>query len=188
MAEIEWIRPEALLVEELGVQSIDVVQIVERLEAELGCTLTGLDLGGVQTVAQLYQHLMAARKQSAPSRPGTPAGFQSASGSHQPHELALGQYLPEDVCADASTLLGALQRQAARVPEAPACLYKGTTTTYRQLAAAVAQLAGALAQAGVQHGDRVVIVMPNHPSVTSAWHLKLHEQSVAHVIPLSSHR
>jgi acyl-CoA synthetase (AMP-forming)/AMP-acid ligase II/acyl carrier protein len=170
MADPEWVTPEALLVEELGLQSIDVVQVVDRLETELGCTLQGLDLGDVETVEQLYRQLMAAREEAGPSRHEVSASVMPPRRARLPHELALARYLPEDVCAGASTLLGVLERQVATAPEAPAIVFEGTTTTYRQLAHSVTQLAGALAEAGVERGDRVVIVMPNHPSFFAVYY------------------
>ena len=57
-AEDEWIQPETLLVEELGMQSIDVVQIVDRIEQELKIELGSVDLSGVETVEQLFRVLL----------------------------------------------------------------------------------------------------------------------------------
>ena len=59
MSEPELIAPGALLVEDLGVQSVDVIFLVEAIEEEQGASLEGLVLGDVETVAELYQALVA---------------------------------------------------------------------------------------------------------------------------------
>jgi len=59
MAEPEWVTPDALLVDDLGVQSIDVVQILERVEDESGRAIPSADLRGVETVADFYRALSA---------------------------------------------------------------------------------------------------------------------------------
>jgi len=48
------VAPDALLVDDLGVQSIDLVELAERVEDELGAPWSPLDLDDVETVADLH--------------------------------------------------------------------------------------------------------------------------------------
>ena len=47
------------------------------------------------------------------------------------------------------------------------CPDDGVAITYPELAAAVSDLAGGLRAAGVQHGDRVAVVLPNGPEIVA---------------------
>ena len=58
-------------------------------------------------------------------------------------------------------LTAALDRAAQRWPERAAVDFLGATTTYRELADAVARGAQVLLDLGVRPGDRVALVMPN---------------------------
>ena len=56
-----------------------------------------------------------------------------------------------------------LRDSARRYPHRPAIEFYGRTVSYRQLDNLTDRLAGALAQLGVQKGDRVAIMLPNIP-------------------------
>jgi long-chain acyl-CoA synthetase len=77
-----------------------------------------------------------------------------------PHEIEVPQLaLPE--------LLAAAARQS---PDAPAILFYGRSITYAELDALVSRFATALVQAGVQPGDRIVLVLPNVPQVVICYY------------------
>lgn len=78
-------------------------------------------------------------------------GRQSAPSSGTPLEVAI----PDEA------LTAALDRAAQRWPERAAVDFLGATTTYRDLADAVARGAQVLLDLGVKPGDRVALVMPN---------------------------
>jgi acyl carrier protein len=103
MIEAEKIAPEALLVEELGMQSIDVVQLVEQVEMELDTSLEGLDLSEVETVEELYWELVAGGDDGGDS---IVAGLASTAFEAEglPHERAMRAWLPDDPLADVDTL------------------------------------------------------------------------------------
>ncbi len=66
-----------------------------------------------------------------------------------------------------------LREAAARWPDRPALLFKGSTITYRQLDDQSNALGAALGEMGVNEGDRVAICLPNCPqflvSEFAAW-------------------
>ncbi len=68
------------------------------------------------------------------------------------------------------TIREAIQRSAARDPEAVALLAPDRSAlTYAGLEALVANTASALSQAGVHHGDRIALVLPNGPEMAAAF-------------------
>lgn len=105
--------PEALLVEELGMQSIDVVQLVDLIEMVMDVELHGLDLSEVETVEELYWELVAGGDDGGDS---VVAGLAHHAAGGLPHEAALRAWLPDDPSADVGTLVGMLARRAAVTP------------------------------------------------------------------------
>jgi long-chain acyl-CoA synthetase len=69
--------------------------------------------------------------------------------------------VPHDVEVPDEPLTASLDRAAARHPDRVAVDFLGRTTTYAQLADAVARGAQALHDLGVRRGDRVSIAVPN---------------------------
>ena len=61
-----------------------------------------------------------------------------------------------------------LRRSAAVFPERTAVVYEGRRVTYRELAERTERLAGALAGAGLEPGDRVAVLCPNTPAMLEA--------------------
>ncbi|MCA9691627.1 MAG: acyl carrier protein, partial [Myxococcales bacterium] len=49
--------------EGLGVQSIDVIQVVQRVELALGRSVGDLDIAEVETVAQLHRALVGTQRE-----------------------------------------------------------------------------------------------------------------------------
>jgi acyl-CoA synthetase (AMP-forming)/AMP-acid ligase II/acyl carrier protein len=178
MIEPEMVTPEAMLVEELGLQSIDVVQLVEQVENELDTDLDGLDLSEVETVEELYWELVAGGDDGGDS---IVAAMAQTAGEAEalPHIAAMRAWLPDDPLADVETLVGVLARRAAITPDRVAFHTDGRDTTYRELARQVAQVASALQRHGVGRGDRVVLVLPNGGGFFAAFYAVLHLRAVA---------
>jgi long-chain acyl-CoA synthetase len=65
-------------------------------------------------------------------------------------------------------LATALREQAARTPEAPALAWEGGGWTYRELERHARRFASLLAARGVGAGDRVAMLLPNHPAFAVA--------------------
>jgi long-chain acyl-CoA synthetase len=61
------------------------------------------------------------------------------------------------------TLVDGVAETAARLPDHPAILFKGTTISYGSLERSSDACAAALQSLGVTHGDRVALVLPNCP-------------------------
>lgn len=61
------------------------------------------------------------------------------------------------------TLVDYLRDHAAAAPDAPAVLFKGNRLSYADLDRLSDRFAAALARYGVQHGDRIALVLPNCP-------------------------
>ncbi|KQY25256.1 long-chain fatty acid--CoA ligase [Cellulomonas sp. Root485] len=80
-------------------------------------------------------------------------------GSGRPSAPSTGA--PQEVAIPDEPLTSALDRAAQRWPERAAVDFLGATTTYRELADAVARGAQVLLDLGVRPGDRVALVMPN---------------------------
>lgn len=181
LTDPDLIRPSALLVEELGVQSIDVVYLTERIEEELGLDLDGLDLGDVETVEELYWELLAGGDDGGESVVSERA-LHASELAGLPHEVALRAWLPSDPLADVTTLVGMVMRRAALSPDRVAFTFDGQDTTYRDLARQVARMAAALRGSGVGPRDRVVLVMPNSAEFFAVFYGVQHLRAVA--VPL----
>jgi long-chain acyl-CoA synthetase len=76
---------------------------------------------------------------------------------------------------------------ATAYPNRTAIAFLGTTTTYRELTDQVERLAAGLSGLGVQHGDRVALVLPNCPQFVVAFFAVLRLGAVvAPLNPLST--
>ena len=62
-----------------------------------------------------------------------------------------------------------LEQSARDYPDRPALIFRNNILTYRQLNDLTDQLAAALADLGVEKGDRVAIYMPNSPQFPLAF-------------------
>lgn len=67
------------------------------------------------------------------------------------------------------TLHEVLTDSARRFPERPALEFYGRSLTYRELEDLTGRFAGALAELGVQKGDRVAVMLPNVPQALIAY-------------------
>lgn len=176
------VQPDALLASGLGVRPMDLMQLVERLEHRLDESLTGIDLHAVDTVEELYWEIVAGGDDGGDSVVAARASH-ARSGTGAPHEVALRRYLPDDVNADVTTLVGVLVRRAAVTPDREAITFPHTSLTFRALARGAGQLAAALLRHGVGPGDRVVLVHDHAPGFFFGfWGVQL---ARAAVVPLS---
>jgi long-chain acyl-CoA synthetase len=77
-----------------------------------------------------------------------------------PHEIEVPQVALPELLATAARLF----------PDAPAILFYGKTITYAELDMFASRFATALIQAGIQPGDRIVLVLPNVPQVVICYY------------------
>ena len=54
---LEKVTPNALIVDDLGADSLDVVELLSRLEDEFGVTIPDEDVEGLKTVADVANEL-----------------------------------------------------------------------------------------------------------------------------------
>ncbi len=85
------------------------------------------------------------------------------------------------------TLYEALAATARRIPEAIAWDFLGTTSSYRELIAAIDRCANALSALGLKSGERILISMPTSPAGVIAFYAANKLGAVAAMIhPLST--
>ncbi|OYU98232.1 MAG: long-chain fatty acid--CoA ligase, partial [Burkholderiales bacterium PBB5] len=93
--------------------------------------------------------------------------------------------MPATAPAPARSLWGHLQAAAQRTPHKPAIVCQGQTTTYAQWCAATEAGAGWLQQrAGVQRGDRVLLLAQNSPQFSAAYYAVLRADAM--VVPVNA--
>jgi len=81
---------------------------------------------------------------------------------------AYAEKVPPGVDYEKITLPEALERTVRRFPDTVALIMMGRKITYRELDDLVNCFAGALADLGIQKGDKVSILLPNMPQVVIA--------------------
>jgi len=81
------------------------------------------------------------------------------------HDAVWPARLPAQITPPATSLWMNLAISALRYPDKPALVYMGKVLTYRKLLDAAEKMASALADLGVQAGDRVVLNMQNCPQL-----------------------
>lgn len=91
--------------------------------------------------------------------------------------------VPHAIEPPATALPDNLLVSARRFPHRPALVFLGQTTTYAELAAQVARLAGWLAQRGIKKGDRVLVGLQNCPQLVIAHYAILSVDAV--VVPVN---
>ena len=141
------VSPEASLERDLGLGSLERVELLVRLEAAFGRTLDDRCLG-IDTPAGLVRAVI----EEAPGDAG-PRRERSAS---------LGAALPLPA---AKTVPQALWRRAEREPERPHVFLReddGTTTTltHGRLLGEATAVAGGLVERGIARGDTVALMLP----------------------------
>jgi long-chain acyl-CoA synthetase len=80
------------------------------------------------------------------------------------------QGVPHEIEIPPLALPELLARAARLYPDAPAVQFYGKTMTYAELDTLATRFASALMNAGVQPGDRIVLVLPNVPQVVFCYY------------------
>ena len=154
--------------ESLGVESIDLVQVVQRVEVALGRGLEDLDISAVESVAELYGALLP----TDDVRPSAPVAGDATpeldvtvgaarEGDEAGYEAALRSFLRGDPLASCRTLIDVVRRRASLTPADEAFRFADVPCSFARLAATSERVARALRDRGVRAGDRVVLVSPN---------------------------
>jgi long-chain acyl-CoA synthetase len=81
--------------------------------------------------------------------------------------------VPEDLDPQSGSLVDIVDASTRDYPDAPALRFFGRETTYAEMSAQIARVAGALAAGGVKAGDPVAIVLPNCPQHIVAFYAVL---------------
>ncbi len=88
-----------------------------------------------------------------------------------------------------TTMFGAIELSAKRVPDAPALLFEGKYTTYREFVERIEQTAKAFLKYGIKKDDVVTICMPNTPQGVICLYALNRIGAVANMVhPLSSQK
>lgn len=136
--------PGADLERDLGLGSLERVELLRRLEAELGKPLDDRAVFRARTLADLVAATLAG---SAPDFAPPPVVDGSSPGP----------------ATAASTLAEVLEAQAARAPHRVAVALEAGPLTYEALRESGARRATWLYQRGVEPGDRVALMLPTGP-------------------------
>lgn len=97
----------------------------------------------------------------------------------RPWISAYAEGVPADIPPVDETLLDMLDASVGRYGKQTALEFFGATTTYAELGAQVARVAGGLRKLGVQTGDRVALVMPNCPQHVVAFYAVMRLGAIA---------
>lgn len=88
-----------------------------------------------------------------------------------------------------TTMFGAIELSAKRVPDAPAFSFEGKVTSYKEFVARIEQTAKALMSYGIKKDDVVTICMPNTPQGVICLYALNRIGAVANMVhPLSSQK
>ncbi len=88
-----------------------------------------------------------------------------------------------------TTMFGAIELSAKRVPDAPALLFEGKYTTFREFVERIEQTAKAFVKFGIKKDDVVTICMPNTPQGVICLYALNRIGAVANMVhPLSSQK
>ena len=91
----------------------------------------------------------------------------------RPWLAAYAPEVPDTIDEVTQTLSDMIEASIARYRDATALVFFGATTTYRDLGEQIDRAAEGLRRLGVQHGDRVAIVLPNCPQHVVAFYAVL---------------
>ncbi len=155
------VRPDASLDRELGLGSLERVELVSRLESEFSVELSESVLAEARTPTDLMNALLTA---STPIRAGDRPGH-----SHLDHTAAR---LPPPT--EAETLNEVLQARASAEPHRPHIYLQnesGDEQVFRfgDLYRKAIALAGGLAAQGIEPGDTVALMLPTGEDFFSAF-------------------
>ena len=101
----------------------------------------------------------------------------------RPHDRAWPKRIPHAIPALQTTLWDNLETSARRYPDKSAIVFFGREISYAELKSLAERLAGWLSHdAGVQHGDRVVLMMQNSPQFVIAFYAIMRADAVVVLI------
>lgn len=149
---------EAALDRDLGLGSLERVELISRLEAVFGVELTESTLAEARTPADLVAAVLAARTPTAAA--ARPVGSTRSLAPSKP--------------IDADTLVEILRLRAESEPGRPHIYLKGeggaeTIVRYGDLYAEATEIASGLAGRGVRVGDPVALMLPTSREFFSAF-------------------
>ena len=149
----------------------------ECLVVELEYDPTQIDADTAQRLVERYQSLLTGLADS-PQAPLRALPWLSADDM----DAVLHRWNKTTVTWDdpAPNLAAAVLRTAQRVPDAPAIVFEGQSTTYSELAELIGGCARALRAQGVGSGDRVAISLARSPRMIAAA-LAVHQVGAAYV-------
>ena len=144
------LSPQASLERDLGLGSLERVELLSRLEAEFQVRLSDAAVAEAETVADVLRAILAAEGRPARER------FEAA-----PSAAISPLATPES----ATNLLEALYAHAEANPERPHAYLRGEdggeqTICFGELAARACRVAAELQQRGIGAGDRVALMLP----------------------------
>jgi acyl-CoA synthetase (AMP-forming)/AMP-acid ligase II/7-keto-8-aminopelargonate synthetase-like enzyme len=147
----------------LGMQSMDVLQVIRTVEQQAGQTIAGVDMSQAQTVEGLYNALIGTlnTRRLSSILPKSWTDVPPIIGSLAAHVRAIDEFYPCDPLATAETLTDMVTLQAKNQPNGEALSFQGETLTYAVLEADTRRVAAGLQAHGIGHEDHVVLVMPN---------------------------
>jgi len=139
------VRSEAKLLADLGLSSLDLVDLLAEIERDHQVQIVGLglELDENGSVADLHAVLAAY--------------LQRSTAAVDPLDALIG---PSPL-AGARTVVEGLQERAVLHPSKVAVVFDEQTCTYAELWLRIDAFACFLADHGVSHGDRVLLVCPN---------------------------
>jgi 1-acyl-sn-glycerol-3-phosphate acyltransferase len=152
--DLQSLTLQSALDRDLGFDSLTRVELLLRLEQQLGVHLSESTLATAETVADLLRAVTSAEAPGEGSARRPPP--QSVAGAAPRPRLG--------VPSDATTLLQVLERRVLANPAATHAVVLGEgppeILTYEQLQDGARLVAGALLRAGVQSGATVALMLP----------------------------
>ncbi len=163
LVPLSSIEPSSDLAGTLGMQSMDVLQVIRRVEKDVGQSIAGVDMSQAHTVEGLYNALIGtlSTRRLSSILPRAWTDVPPIRGSADAHIRAIDKFYPCDPLATANTLTDMVMLQAHHNPEGEALSFQGEGLTYAALEEDTRRVAAGLQAHGVAHGDHVVLVMPN---------------------------
>ncbi len=157
------VEPSSDLAGTLGMQSMDVLQVIRRVEKDVGQSIAGVDMSQAHTAEGLYNALIGtlSTRRLSSILPTAWTDIPPIHGSVAAHIRAIDEYYPCDPLATAETLTDMVRLRATLTPDGEALSFQGEGLTYAALDEDTRRVAAGLRANGVGPDDHVVLVMPN---------------------------
>ncbi|MGB9904939.1 MAG: AMP-binding protein, partial [Desulfotomaculales bacterium] len=107
----------------------------------------------------------------------------AGNGGALPWLTAYDESVPHNLQYPEKTVFQLFQEVAEEHPEKTALVFFGRRITYRELARYIDALAAAMAEMGVEKGDKVALLLPNCPQYVIAYYAILRLGAV--VVPVN---